>query len=86
MNAGHWWFITGRNGERIGMGCYCPCGCCERAFIPIVPIDGLAYWNWDDNVEEPTLSPAIQLKTRCAWRGHMQKGVFVPERMNGHGA
>lgn len=55
----------------------CPCGCGDPFMIPIQTgpkQDGS--WEWDGNMEVPTLSPSILRIGGCAWHGFFQAGKW----------
>lgn len=35
-------------------------------------------WQWDGNVEAPTLTPSIGCDQRCGWHGHIINGEQTP--------
>ena len=53
----------------------CPCGCGGYIDLPVKSMcpEG---WDWDGNVDEPTLSPSI-LNRPCGWHGYLRKGEWV---------
>jgi hypothetical protein len=63
-----------------------PCGCgCVHA-VPIKPFQGNG-WDWDGNIETPTLTPSLGLYPRDGkasdgsgyhWHGYLTAGVFKP--------
>jgi Family of unknown function (DUF6527) len=55
----------------------CPCGCGDIGATPVVPSNPKG-WNWDGNVEAPTLTPSILFTSRCRWHGYLVKGIFTP--------
>lgn len=55
----------------------CPCGC--GSYIGCVvagdPTKG-PVWDWDGNVDKPTVSPSIRVISGCNWHGFLTAGVF----------
>lgn len=51
----------------------CPCGCGAFVRLPVNHSNG---WNWNGNLEKPTLTPSI-LQVNCKWHGFLTDGVFV---------
>ena len=36
-------------------------------------------WGWDGNLEQPTLTPSIDIKSGTgAWHGYLQNGKLIP--------
>lgn len=33
-------------------------------------------WEWDENIEEPTLKPSVNCEGCCGWHGYLRKGVW----------
>lgn len=64
--------------EYAGLLFVCPCGCGIVGSLTIR--DAVATerpsWEWDGNVEKPTLSPSIQKTSSCRWHGYLRAGVF----------
>lgn len=53
------------------------------SMLPIAPFkthERGANWNWDGNLEEPSLTPSIlhHCSTGREWHGYMTKGVLTP--------
>lgn len=74
-----------QNGEFWGwFKARCPCGCGSYHRLPIglktKPPNGVdpagikATWEWDGNVEVPTLTPSIHHKGH--WHGHVNAGMW----------
>ena len=53
----------------------CPCGCRDIVFLPVQQGRGNS-WEWDGNMEKPTLNPSILRTTGCRWHGYLTGGVF----------
>ena len=57
----------------------CPCGCGAVGAISVNTGEKEARaWQWDGNVDKPTLSPSIQKTWGCRWHGHLVNGEWVP--------
>lgn len=58
----------------------CPCGCGYESCIPIhragTPKRWSECWEWDGNVEQPTLSPSILALYGCRFHGHLRAGEW----------
>lgn len=39
---------------------------------------GKRRWQWDGNLEAPTLAPSIGCDSKCGWHGHIQSGEVKP--------
>ena len=63
-------------GERRTFVFNCPCGCGTNCAIPLTPWRTHPFWEWDGNVETPTLSPSIQRLDGCMWHGFLRNGVW----------
>lgn len=53
----------------------CPCGCGIIAGVDVKPIFPHG-WDWDGNVESPTVKPSI-LINQGHWHGFLTNGVFA---------
>ena len=55
----------------------CPCGC---GAIGGVVVRGDAtkepIWEWDGNLDKPTITPSIRFLDKCCWHGYLTAGVF----------
>lgn len=71
-------FYSYRERARAGMLIRCP-GCASLVRLPLAPArNGGAAWEWDGNVEAPTLSPSIRhVDPACGWHGWLRSGEFV---------
>lgn len=72
------WYANAYGNENAGLIYVCPCGCGNVSAIPVrlgEKVQGS--WQWNGDVEKPTLSPSIQ-KKNCNWHGYLTDGVFVP--------
>jgi hypothetical protein len=76
-NPGDWkWSIDNR--AVIYM---CPCGCGRVSSVLVNSEPGMkAGWDWDGNLDAPTLSPSIQHIGACRWHGYLTLGQFVEHR------
>ena len=58
----------------------CPgCGAVSEVEIipPGRPASASHQWDWDGNLEAPTLSPSLQELGGCRWHGYMRGGSWV---------
>lgn len=53
----------------------CPCGCQDVVIIPVNQAQG-GSWDWDGNLEKPTLKPSILRMIGCKWHGYLIGGKF----------
>jgi hypothetical protein len=51
----------------------CPCGCRK---VRSVPVAGDRAWQWDGNLESPTLTPSIKIIGECGWHGFLTNGEW----------
>ena len=67
-------------GAKSGITLLCPCGCKAPHYLPFRggPFStGVGpEWTWDQNLEAPTLSPSVLMKTPCGWHGYLRAGVW----------
>lgn len=62
-------------GEPVGRLMFmCPCGCAKLAGVTVKPVAPQG-WDWNGNLDKPTLSPSI-LIDRGHWHGYLTDGVF----------
>jgi hypothetical protein len=56
----------------------CPCGCEVTGFIPFKGKDHgyPTVWDFDGNLDKPTLTPSIQRLSGCKWHGFMTAGIW----------
>ncbi len=71
--------IRGRASEKHGWITYnCPCGCARPTSLPLYPTSmfgtGGHGWNWDGNLEAPTINPSIRHLDGCLFHGHLHAG------------
>jgi hypothetical protein len=62
--------------KTAGMAFICPCGCGREGYLPFRPAPSPS-WEFDGNIESPTLHPSIQQVGGCQWHGWLKAGVFV---------
>ncbi len=55
----------------------CPTGCGALGNIPLEPYDNHAYWNWNGDKENPSLTPSIQKLDGCRWHGFFTNGEWI---------
>lgn len=64
-----------------GMLFACPCGCGDVSSIDFsnVPPKGsdTERWEWDGDLDSPTLSPSLHKQGGCGWHGWLRNGEFV---------
>ncbi len=78
-------FLTASDPEKGGcrrLSFLCPCGCGDLCGVRIRD-DGqqsTAVWGWDQNEQQPTLTPSIRIGGAGGaehWHGYLTKGVFT---------
>lgn len=64
-----------QDGERFpaGMIYCCPCGCGVTGALRFRPAASPS-WEWDGNLEKPTLSPSVHHVGH--WHGYLRNGVW----------
>ena len=63
------------NGRRLEY--ICPCGCQGVGSLPVDLGQHLdRRWQWDGNIESPTLSPSILRYSTCKWHGYLIAGEW----------
>lgn len=68
------------NGKICGIDYCCPCGVCkDTSYLPLAgtELSTEPCWNFDGNIERPSLTPSILRRAPCKWHGYLTKGVFV---------
>lgn len=63
------------DGRVAGIGFICPCGCGQEGWLPVEP-EAAPSWEWNGNVERPTLSPSVLQRNGCKWHGYLRAGVW----------
>lgn len=76
--------------------CECPCGCKGMMNLPLFRAGQVkaeapknfsgANWEWNGNVERPSLHPSIRDLSGCRFHGHLVDGVWTFEGDSGVGA
>ncbi len=66
----------------LGLLYVCPCGCDSISALPFNLDEGKnsdepAKWNWNGNMEKPTLTPSIRRMEGCKFHGHLVSGIFA---------
>jgi hypothetical protein len=75
---GAFWYVQSAEGKKYtGLGFMCPCGCGERGVVLFYKMDNHPAWNWDGNIDKPTLTPSIQRNTACRWHGFLTAGEWI---------
>lgn len=54
----------------------CPCGCRDVVLVPIRQGAGNS-WDWNENMDAPTLKPSIFRTVGCRWHGYLTDGKFI---------
>ena len=60
------------NTDITGMIFVCPCGCKSLGSISFLKGD----WDWNGNIEYPTVKPSIQKLGDCQWHGYLTQGLW----------
>lgn len=63
----------GKGDFPIAMAFVCPCGCGHVGHLAFEP-DPSPSWQWDGNLEKPTLSPSVWQPGH--WHGWLRAGVW----------
>ena len=71
--------LEGKDGVTAHIMFVCPksqrCGVfLGPAFVRRSNPDDLCIWQWDGNVEKPTIKPSINCVGGCGWHGHITNG------------
>ena len=66
------------NGDVAGIAFLCPCGCGREGYLPVNGSGRLGpSWEWDGELEHPTLSPSIHnTGMPCQWHGWLRRGEW----------
>lgn len=64
--------------EPLRMTFLCPCGCGSYGGVAVAG-DATKHpiWQWDGNLESPTIQPSIRFLGGCGWHGFLTNGSFV---------
>lgn len=64
--------------EHAALGYCCPgCGRYGAAMVGRAKEPSKHQWEWDGNVDEPTLRPSLHHVGCCGWHGFLTAGEFV---------
>lgn len=74
---GDFYYLSALGQERGALGFMCPCGCGSEGILPFKPWHESPSWNWDGNLEAPTLNPSVQRNITCKWHGWLTKGMWT---------
>lgn len=66
-------YFRSRERDRAGIFYVCPCGCKSWGVLNFRPAVSPS-WEWDGNVEAPTLSPSVHHVGH--WHGYLRAGVW----------
>lgn len=87
--AGHFHYYNANDATEgeppAGMLFGCPCGCGELKSVGFRPRAARPSWEWDGNVQTPTLSPSINIlqfdnagnRAGEHWHGWLRNGEFL---------
>lgn len=58
----------------------CPCGCGTEGFLLFrsAARGARPSWDWDGDVNEPTLTPSVRQTVGCKWHGFLVAGEWRP--------
>ena len=70
------WLLHEEHKQICHLQFVCPCGCGAVVLLPVSTVKADNCWQWDGNVNLPTLSPSIQRTSGCRWHGYLRRGVF----------
>jgi hypothetical protein len=64
----------------VGLMYRCPCGCGRQGALLFGGRASIeAVWEWDGNLDEPTVTPLIRRRTPCRWTGQLSAGFWRKE-------
>jgi len=68
-----------QHGEWSVLDFVCPCGCGKTCTINVTddPNKTNFAWEWDGNLEKPTLKQMIKGLSECGWQGYLTEGYFI---------
>jgi hypothetical protein len=75
------WWRREEGGPPTRLTFLCPCGCGTPAGVAVAKDmndrgGNHPVWQWDGNIEKPTITPSIQIIGGCGWHGYLTAGVF----------
>lgn len=76
LPAGSAQWARSQAGELASLIYTCPCGCAEVRSVAVTQVPGGYGWQWNGNLELPTLSPSLQHISRCRWHDWLQQGEW----------
>lgn len=70
-------FYKSGDREYAGMIYCCPCGCGKTGALAFRPHPSPS-WEWDGNMEAPTLSPSVHDISggKTHWHGYLRNGIW----------
>lgn len=68
---GDFYWSPSNDPHRISM--LCPCGCGN---LIGAKVKGEGAWQWNGDLDKPTLSPSIRVLSGCCWHGYLIDGIF----------
>lgn len=66
IDSNHW--VT-------GMAFRCPCGCGREGYLPFKP-EKSPSWEFNGDVDKPTLKPSVLQVGGCRWHGWLKQGQW----------
>jgi hypothetical protein len=72
-----WW--TGEPPKHLSFVCPCGCGNIGGVAVGVDPLDrngNHPVWEWNGDLDKPTVMPSIEFLTGCRWHGFLNAGVF----------
>lgn len=79
--AGAFWLAHAKSGDEDVYGLHYKCPCCGRhGYLPLNRDRAATQqpsWDWNGDVQNPTLSPSILSQTSrggCGWHGYLRSG------------
>lgn len=63
--------------------CNCPCGCKYPDIVPLHRAGGpprsfpSVFWEWDGNLERPTITPSFKRHTPCGVHFNLNAGIYT---------
>lgn len=56
----------------------CPCGCGRLRVVPFRKSEKIErHWQWNGNLQKPSLTPSIQIIEACRWHGYLTEGNWL---------
>jgi len=78
---GYWQIVLGVFASGWYFFANCPCGCDSQVIVPLdmegEPVRGTHRWQWNGDLERPTLVPSLKRMNGCKCHFSLNAGVYT---------